>query len=363
LLNADNPSALEYCVGFTKLLLYYLLLVAVVDTPGKLRGFVYYIGGLILVLTTLALLQYHAVINIPALASYAESQWEFFDVGTADGPDILVRLCAAGIYNNPNDLSRILVVGILIALYGLGDRRLTWARLVWAFPLGILAYALALTHSRGGLLGLVGGLFAMMCARLGGRKALQSAVIVVPLLLLLFSGRQTSFSTTSGTGLLRIKLWAEAFFLWQESPLFGIGMVDTNENYPNTHNSFIQAFTALGFFGGTLFLGAFYLGILLPFRSDVPAIGTDQTELRRFRPYLIGIVAGYIVGMFSSSRNSVAPTYMLVGLAAIYMSFAAWYLPASRTRLTGPLVRHVLLVSVLCVGLFYLLVRFSLGTT
>ena len=70
----------------------------------------------------------------------------------------LARLQATGIYGNPNDLSRILVVGILLGLYFLGDRRLGLLRPLWLLPIGLFGLGLHLTHSRGGLMSLLGGL-------------------------------------------------------------------------------------------------------------------------------------------------------------------------------------------------------------
>jgi hypothetical protein len=57
------------------------------------------------------------------VASYAERQWEFVDEEAGQSGEVLLRLCAAGIFANPNDLSGILVVGILIAVCGSAARR------------------------------------------------------------------------------------------------------------------------------------------------------------------------------------------------------------------------------------------------
>jgi hypothetical protein len=361
MLNPDNEAAFPFCIIYAKLLCYYLLLVAVVDTPARLRGFVYCLSGLILLITGLALLQYHGVINIPALASYAEKQWEFVDPETGQSGEVLVRLCAAGIFSNPNDFSRILSVGMLISLYGWSDKDSPVPPLVWLVVFGAFGYAMALTHSRGGFLGLLAGLVAFLWGRYGTRKALGLAAVVLPLFVLLFSGRQTSISTGSGTGFLRIMLWSDAFEQLREAPFFGIGFGDIDDTRPNTHNSFVQAYVGLGLIGGTIFFGALYTSLLLPYRAGRPESGLPKGELRRFCPYLLGIIAGYVVGMLSSSRNSVPPTYMLLGLATAYMRFAGVYLPPTLTRLNGPLVRHVLLATILFVIALYLFIRISLA--
>jgi hypothetical protein len=54
---------------------------------------------------------------------------------------------------------------------------------------------------------------------------------------------------------------------------------------------------------------------------------------------------------------------MLVGLAAVHVSLAGVYLPPALTSLNRPLVRHVLLVSVLCVEAIYVFMRISLASS
>jgi putative inorganic carbon (hco3(-)) transporter len=362
ILNSGPGEMIRSGRDFSKLVIYYLLLVGVVDTPRKLRGFVYCLGGFILVLTLLALLQYHGFINIAALASYAEKQWEDFDAGSGQDVAVLLRLCAAGIYSNPNDLSRILVIGIMIALYGLSDRRFMPIRLLWLVLLAVFGYALTLTYSRGGFLCLLTSLTACLVARFGGKKSFGLALVLSLGLFAVFGGRQTNITTSAGTGRTRIEVWRDGFQLWRTSPLFGIGMENFAEELRiAAHNSFVHAYTELGLVGGTMYLGAFYLGVTLPYRATRGWPGLPDGELRRFGPYLIGIVAGYVMGMTSSSRNYVAPTYMIAGLAAVFMRLAEAYVPHSVTSLTGRLVREICLVSALTVAAHYVLIRVALA--
>lgn len=279
-LNLGPEVAFHSGFEFFKLLLYYLLLLAVLDTPKKLRVFIYYLGGLIFCLTMFALLQYHQLIEIPALASYAERQEgsmpelasnaerqpDIIDEETGkEGGVVLLRLCAAGIYNNPNDLSRILVVGILISLYGWYDRRFLLVRFLWSVPLGVFCYALHLTHSRGGFLCLLAALMVFLGARFGGRKLIWLSLVLLPLLFLTFSGRQTNLTTSEGTGQQRIQIWSDGFSLLKTRPLFGIGMEQYGEQLGiEAHNSFVHAYTELGIIGGTFFLAAYYLASCCP---------------------------------------------------------------------------------------------------
>jgi O-antigen ligase len=342
--------------------IYYFLLVTVVNTQKRLQIFAYSLNAIIFLVAGLALLQYHGFINNAALSSISEMQWEDVDVDAGIEATQLVRLCAAGIFANPNDLSRILVVGIMISLYGLGECRTPLTRLVWLVPFGVFNYALILTHSRGGFLTLLTSLMALLIVRFGGRKTIIMSIILLPLLFVVFGGRQTHLNTSKGTGHHRIEVWNNGFELWRASPMLGIGM----DNYAGelgivAHNTFVHEYTELGLIGGTLFLGAFYLAVYLPYRAGQQGTGFLESHMYRFRPVVIGIVAGYMMGMLSSSRNTMVPTYLLVGLAAAFVQLADPYFPYTLTRLNGRLARQVIVASVICVVGHYLFIRISLA--
>jgi hypothetical protein len=362
LINYESDEDINCCFDFAKLVVYYLLLVAWVNTPKRLVCFVYYVGVLIFLLTVLSLLRFHNVIDIPVLDAFAEKQWEMVDEETGQTGELLLRLRGAGLFRNPNDLARILVVGMLIYLYGLGYRRSSLVRLLSLVALGVCGYALALTHSRGGFLGLLAGLVVLLWARFGTRKAVALSLVLIPLVLVAFGGRQTQLTTSTGTGHHRVEIWSDYFVEWKEDLLFGIGM----NHCPKllgivAHNSFVHSYTELGFIGGTFFLGAFYLGVLLPFRAGRSGLVLFAGEFRRFRPYLMGLVAGYMIGMTSSSINYLVTTYMVAGFAGAYMRVAGICLPTRLTRLSPGLVQHVILASGLSVVAVYVFVRISLG--
>ena len=57
---------------FFKVLLYYLLLLAAVDSVERLRRFMRWLAALAVVVTTIAILQYHGVIDLPGLSEIAQ---------------------------------------------------------------------------------------------------------------------------------------------------------------------------------------------------------------------------------------------------------------------------------------------------
>src|SRR5262249_3880125 len=155
-------------------------------------------------------------------------------------------------------------------------------------------YTLALTHSRGGFLAMLACVLAIFSARFGWRKAIPMAAVILPLMVVLFAGRQTDITTSSGTGQQRIQLWAMSLAVFRRFPLFGLGAkMLPDEIGHESHNSYVSCYGELGFLGGTLFLGMYafaFWGLrrLGPYQEQI-----RDAELRRMPPYLFGIAAGY----------------------------------------------------------------------
>src|SRR5262249_31513047 len=90
---------------FGKVVLYYLLLVGLVNSASRLLRFVTWVTVFITILAGLALLQHHGYLENPALAAHRER----YQAEESEEAILIERLCGAGIFGNPNDLSRILV--------------------------------------------------------------------------------------------------------------------------------------------------------------------------------------------------------------------------------------------------------------
>jgi hypothetical protein len=350
-------EAITSGIEFLKVLLYYLLLVGCLRSFDHVRAFLVWLYLLIVILTALSLCQYHGVVDIPALAAYSERQEGEVDDETGEDL-VLVRLCGAGIYNNPNDLSRILVVGMILGPYLLGDRGLGPLRFLLAPFIPVFGYALNLTHSRGGMMALLGSLAALFAAIYGRRKTILLGIVALPILMVLFAGRQTKISASEGTGQQRIQLWEEGFARFVRTPVFGIGMDKlVDEIGLVAHNSFVHCYTELGFVGGTCFLGAFYLPARALHRLGERGYGALGPEERRLRPYLMAITVGTITGMLTSTRSYSLPTYMIVGLNASFIRVASQHIDSSAERVSPQLVKHLAIVSSIVLAALYAYVR------
>ena len=111
----------------------------------------------------------------------------------------IYRLQGSGIFQDPNDLCILMVVSLILGLYWLTDARSGLLRLGMIGPLMLFAYALSRTQSRGGMLALLAGLGVFMRMRFGWMQSLLLGMVLLPLLLVVFAGRQTSISTSEGT--------------------------------------------------------------------------------------------------------------------------------------------------------------------
>lgn len=148
-------------------------------------------------------------------------------------------------------------------------------------------------------------------------------------------------AVNEGTGQSRIQAWSDSLSVFRQYPLFGLGaglLVD--ECGMVTHNSFLHCYAELGLFGGTAFLTCFLaagLGlwslrtqvlqpVLQPRASD--HTGRELNDLAHLRVFIFSAVTAYAAGIVTLSRQFVAPTYLLLALAAVTTSLHGSPAPA-----------------------------------
>ena len=349
--NGNTTYARTMGFEFSKIVLYYLVLVALLDTPAKLRRFMGYLVWLIAIMASLALLHYFGRITLPGMETLTREE---VDPSTGEVYNVL-QLQGTGIFSDPNDLCLILVTGMGICLHGMSDRRHGVFRAAWAAPLMLFGYTLAMTNSRGGFLALLAGMLVTFCSRFGIKRSLPLMLVGLPAMFVLFAGRQTNISTSSGTGQARIQLWAAGLEVFRQRPFFGVGQgLIADHITQETHNSFVHCYPDMGFVGGTLFLALYGASVATLRRLGSPPGPIADPDLRRMRPYLLGIIAGYIAGMASISRAYIAPTYLIPGLIA---AFARMAVDEPPLRLDGRLARNALVGSAIFLVFTHLYVR------
>lgn len=304
---------------FAKIVLYFLLLVGLVRTPERLRTFLRFFIWFAAVVAALAVLQYHGFIKLPNLNPIKDN---FRNAATGQETYVL-RLQGSGAFQDPNDLCILLVVCVLLCMYWLTDARSGLFRLLMVGPFVLFLYALSRTQSRGGLVALLAGLGVFLWMRFGWLRALLLGLFLVPLLFVVFAGRQTSLSTADGTGQERIQIWSDGMMAFRQSPLFGIGVNEHDKEIGRVaHNSYLHAYTELGIFGGFWFVSAFALALVSLYGVHAGGRQILDPELRRLYPYLFGMIAGYAVGMLSLTLCYIVATYTILGLAIVFRRLA-----------------------------------------
>lgn len=323
----------ETLIEFGKVLVYFLLLISLVVDLDRLRQFLRWIGIFSAIVTLVAIMRYHADIALPAPPpSAAKGEKKMHGTFVVDrvrdaetGSLVAVqRMCGTGIFNDPNDFALILVTAIPFCFYWLTDSTAKATRPFWIALVLLFGYALLLTQSRGGFLALMAGMATLVHLRYGMKTTVLLGAVCVPIALAVFAGRMTSISAQDGTGQSRIQLWSDGLLFFQQSPIVGIGM----ENYRQfsrhvAHNSFIHCYAELGLFGGTLFLGAFYFALVGVFRARPEPESSDDPELGRLHPFLMASLVAYTLGICFLSRSYIVPTYLMLGIAVVYLRLRA----------------------------------------
>ena len=322
-------------LDLSRCLILYLLVVAMLNTPQRLRTFLYCLAAFGCVQISMVMLQHYHVVDLAALQPGLE------ELDASVRADLITqsRMYGAGIFHDPNDLGVLAVVAIAVCLYLLTEclSRRSGSRWVWSVigvaALGLCGRGLMLTQSRGAFVALMVGMATYSVARIGWKKSALLALLVLPVVLFVFAGRQTDISVHRTTSQSRLALWSRSLTLFYHSPLLGIGkgrLVAVTGHV--THNTFLQCFTDTGFFGGMFFLGAFAVALWAIF-----AQAAAEAKVRRLRPCLLAMLAAWVAGMLTLSRAYVQPTYVILGVATAYLNLTARDAGGTRLRLTGSL--------------------------
>lgn len=317
----DLWSTRTYTIAYVKTVIYFVLMISVVDRLNRLKYLMYWVAVFTLILSGLAVGQFQGYFEIEALEALQD--WDY-DPVTGERFRIM-RLRGTGIFNDPNDLSMIVVTAMLICAMGLLDRSFGGLRTLWLIPLFALGYTLTLTQSRGGFLAMLLGGFSLFYSRYGPWKSMLLGALALPMVGVVFGGRQTDISgaLSGGTGHSRVELWSQGLQLLRHYPAFGVGYRQYAEHAGQVaHNSFVHCFGELGFFGGSMFLGAFWLAFRILWRlgrqRKLMDTLTGNDQLSFVQPFLMAMLVGFMVSIMSLSRSYTLTTYLMLGFVATY---------------------------------------------
>jgi hypothetical protein len=351
---------------FFKNIVYFLLFLGIVTTPGRLRAITCALLVIAAVSVTVAVLEYHQIMTLPTIQAVRDTE-----VSTWGEVASFSRLQLSGLFKDPNDLCVWLAALVPLALYHLVQERDIGRRALGLAMLLLFGYAIYLTRSRGGFLAMLAGLGVAVGMRYGRQRATLVAAVGLPLLLLLFAGRQTTLDASKGTGQTRIQIWSDWLDKFKGEPLLGAGvaMHDIDPALAKdghkvvakighaAHNSFLQAFADTGFVGGCLFLGAFGVALWSLGRIGLARTTPRDPQIHAMQPFVMGATAAYAVGALTLSLWVVAPTYIVLALAASFPRIDRCDPPVPPVRFDTRLLGRFALAGIVFLAGMYVFVR------
>jgi O-antigen ligase len=343
-----------YTTEFSKTIIYYLVMLAVITSVRRLEQFFVCLLGILTVMAALSLAHHYEIIYIPELDSLTQRE---FDPATGQFREY-ARMQSTGIFSDPNDFGMILVVGVVLALHRFGAAGF-FGRVMLIVLAALFAYCLILTKSRGAALAFVAAGGTLVYSRWGFHKAIYASALLVPVAGAIFMMRDDG-GVESGTGQARVQLWAEGISLVQQAPLFGVGSHSYAEEVGQVaHNSFVHCYAELGLIGGTVFFGCFYCAFMLMWQQIRDPAALADHRLRARTATALAILSGFTVSMLTLSRAYFVPTYMVLGICAATVRLNGLAVDLPLPRLNVRFAKQMVTASALFFVATYIYIRIA----
>jgi len=321
-----GSKAIEGFVDIIKILVFYVLVVHLVNTRKRLKDFVW----------TFSLLTAYLAGN--SLYAYFTGNLKF-----AQGIERAVGQTSAG--GDPNHLGATMASAFPLFFLLVRQKALGWKRITFAGGLPLLIITMSITGSRSALLGFLG--CAVYLWWTSSRRVMFGIVglsILVGGYLLLPQQYQQRYSTMTETELdassqSRINTWKAGIRMIMDRPLFGVGIrcfgVAHGMNYSpsyqrswlESHNLYLQVPAEIGLVGA-LFFFAFLIEFLRLNRRTAKLLANHDSDWSYEQTVLRAVFAGCIVllitGVFGHSlTRRTWYLYGALGLATfrIYLDY------------------------------------------
>ncbi len=312
----DKGVTIETCLDFLKLLIFYYLIISLIDTKQK---FIAFISVFLLLI---------AYIGFDAFRSYMEGGFI-----TRMGVDRMYGSTSAG--GDPNTLAATLVATIpLLVASGFYFRQWLISSLLWLLALGMV-YLVAITASRSGMLAFVGAIA-------GGIMYSRHKVIIVITSLVLFVGlwsilpgqyRQRYMTledmdnineTSSG----RVEIWEAGLRMIVDRPIIGVGAGAFAYAYGSgdfgpprwmqPHNLYIQLFAEEGIIGFIVwFVFIYFLVKNLRTLGRSAQSRVDGLWVSIYcKSFIVSMIALFVSGLFGHNLYRYT-WYMIAGLTFV----------------------------------------------
>jgi hypothetical protein len=322
----SNPVNGTFTVGpggveqLLPLVAFYLFIRIAVRTQRQLRWLV----GLVILLTMFQAV--NGIVQYWTGAGLGGSTVVMTPTG-GDNPDSLdtpggsavARIRGTGIFGDPNDLAMALLLVFPFLFTAVLDADAGMLRRLLALAmLAVLSYAVFLTQSRGGFMGLAVLGAAYVYRRIGRTTALVAAVLLL-VLVLTAPGRLREVTSSEESAQLRIQAWSVGFEMLKSKPVLGVGTGEFSTFHNRVaHNSFVHVFAETGLIGLFFFVGMFYWFFVTNGRLRNVAGAADSPLARDLWAGCLGLV---VCACFLS-RQYVPILYIPLALGAARVTVA-----------------------------------------
>ncbi|WP_020676387.1 O-antigen ligase family protein [Geopsychrobacter electrodiphilus] len=297
-------GAYDSLMFFFPSLVAYFLIVYALDSPKKIKFFVFFLICLSSFLAIEAYLQITTGYSHGGMEPM--SQWFYGDEGLRY---VIYRARWFGTFNDPNDLGLALVISVPFLVNMLIEKKL----IVPLICLPIILYGIYLTDSRGSILALIVSVFVYFVLRTRSVYGVIFGLLLAVLIVTFGPSRMAQLSSSEGSAHGRLEAWYAGYQMFKSFPLFGVGRGAFTEYYNLTaHNSFVLVMAELGLFGLYFFLGLFYH----PIKWVKNTLFTNALDLD---PDLGGVVCaiygslfGMLIAMFFLSRSYILLPFALI---------------------------------------------------
>ncbi|MEW5924483.1 MAG: O-antigen ligase family protein [Candidatus Zixiibacteriota bacterium] len=309
----EKSLTIDECIGFIKLLIFYYLIVSVIDNKRKFVAFMTVFLFLI------------AYIAFDAFKSYISGGFI-----TRMGVDRMYGSTSAG--GDPNALAATLGATIpLVIASAFYFRHLLVKISLWLLALG-MAYLITITASRSGLLAFIGVLF-------GGFIYARHKVILFAAAVLLIAGvwsampgqyRQrymtlSDMEDINQTSSGRIEIWEAGIKMIAARPILGVGAGAFStaagsgnfgySSYMEAHNLYIQLMATTGIIGFVVWFAFIYF-LIKNLRIIIRAVRERAEELwvsTYCEAFIVSMIALFVSGLFGHNLYRYT-WYMMAGL-------------------------------------------------
>jgi probable O-glycosylation ligase (exosortase A-associated) len=235
------------------------------------------------------------------------------NVIVAQGIERIKSLTSAG--GDPNSLAASMDIALPFVLVLVRRARTLWLKGVLVMFAFFMAYAVILSGSRGGLLGLLGGLFFLWLT--SKQKVLYGAVAAVAIFAAVsFMPKQyiERYSTIASyaegeevdeSSRLRLEGWKAGWEMFLDHPILGVGAntfgwahaeyysPEFQRNSLKAHSMYFQIIAELGFVGVVSFVGLLFLVIRYNIRIQRRLRGTGEEG-----EWYIGVSRATVISIF-----------------------------------------------------------------